>query len=1347
MKKILFFIIITLSAITAKSQIKISDLPTSVGNSDSVWASVVDGGITKKIRGYKFKGTIPAQFNPIAGTNISISGTYPNITFNATGGGNDSAYLSGFVVNDSTLRLYRDNGDSSDFVIVGTGGTAIDTTAAFVNNVTSINDSTIRVFIGATQTDLVITGGVGGAAISDHLIQTENFINYSIPFAPSSFTDSTLVSQLDGATTSYYFNKGLWLNGNYTGTIENSRLVAWNYGLIVNNKYTQKMIFKVGDSSSSLKIGIGVKSNQTSGNNINATAYLDVIIGDSANSYLHNTGYLNDQVKSGVLINNGDYIELQFNHFEDSLVVYYRNLSNNNSGTVVRKVDWSSSTSYGSLYGYPTIYFAKGNAQLINFNIEHEDYDVLVLGASVTAGARVDSIQYGYVNQLKKFTNAKIMNGARNAGYTRDYFNVKKELEIKNKTVILGATFSLGLYLGISDSVVKQEYIDFINQLRKGNNKIIHIDAAYRVSFLGPLGWAGIDAQNLWLDTTFAGIDSIVHLREALTYPGDYLDGAHPNRVGNTKMADKILKDIPYLFELLPVRKTTEILDSNYYKPLYQLDSTGEKVAGNWDQNLGQWRTSGTNIINKNTGSVLIGATTSAGVLTVESPSSSVPLSLKSTSSAGGVYMKVDNLGLGSGSASGVRFYNNGVLGTQIYQLASTNITGASDLLIQNIVRNIQLVSNFGRIQMNIGTAGGETSSKYNFTTTGIGIGANITPDASASIDINKTNQGILINRLTTAERDAIASPAVGLMIYNTTDSAFNFYRSSGWAAIGSAGSMVYPAAGIALSNGSGWDASITDNSSNWNTAYSQTRQWDGGATGLTAGTGRTSLGGTTIGQNIFTSTNPSAIRFPRANADNTFDWLSDTDFRTAIGAQPIDTTAAFVNNVTKINDSTIRVFKGAAQTDLLIRGNSTGGSGATPALDNLASVAINTSLLPATDNAIDLGSAAKQWRDVYITGELGKTGTRVARGWFADIESNNMPTVGGTSLSAIFQPLNSNLTTYAGITPSANVQTMLGSADNATIRSNIGAGVGNGTVTDIGVTTANGVSGSSSGGPTPNLTITLGEITPTSVNGNTFTTGSSTYTGSASATYTMPPTTSYMQPGIGSKRMKWHIGNGNGTGVSTVGWTITAVGTATTANVATTNRHTQSAGVEYLVTTPSTSAIAGFRETATQQFFGNSAGNGGFYFVCRFGPATGVATSTTRLFVGMGASASAPTDVEPSSLLNQCGVGWDAADANIQFMMNGGSGSATKTDLGIAVPTVDRTSLYELRMWVLPNSSVVNYIFSDLAEGGTVVSSSTSTDVPTTNTLLAAKGWMSVGGTSSVIGLACKYLYVESNY
>jgi len=42
-------------------------------------------------------------------------------------------------------------------------------------------------------------------------------------------------------------------------------------------------------------------------------------------------------------------------------------------------------------------------------------------------------------------------------------------------------------------------------------------------------------------------------------------------------------------------------------------------------------------------------------------------------------------------------------------------------------------------------------------------------------------------------------------------------------------------------------------------------------------------------------------------------------------------------------------------------------GSGATTALDNLASVAINASLLPGTSDAVALGSTTKQWSDLFI--------------------------------------------------------------------------------------------------------------------------------------------------------------------------------------------------------------------------------------------------------------------------------------------------------------------------------------------------------------------------------------------
>ena len=67
------------------------------------------------------------------------------------------------------------------------------------------------------------------------------------------------------------------------------------------------------------------------------------------------------------------------------------------------------------------------------------------------------------------------------------------------------------------------------------------------------------------------------------------------------------------------------------------------------------------------------------------------------------------------------------------------------------------------------------------------------------------------------------------------------------------------------------------------------TTKWNGGATGLTASTGRTSLGATTVGSNLFTLTNPGAIRFPRINANSTVSSLSAADFRTAIGVSDGD--------------------------------------------------------------------------------------------------------------------------------------------------------------------------------------------------------------------------------------------------------------------------------------------------------------------------------------------------------------------------------------------------------------------------------------------------------------------------
>jgi hypothetical protein len=64
-----------------------------------------------------------------------------------------------------------------------------------------------------------------------------------------------------------------------------------------------------------------------------------------------------------------------------------------------------------------------------------------------------------------------------------------------------------------------------------------------------------------------------------------------------------------------------------------------------------------------------------------------------------------------------------------------------------------------------------------------VGIGTT-TPAASAALDITSTTKGLLVPRLTQAQRDAIATPAVGLMIYCTncgSQGQPQFYGGSSW--------------------------------------------------------------------------------------------------------------------------------------------------------------------------------------------------------------------------------------------------------------------------------------------------------------------------------------------------------------------------------------------------------------------------------------------------------------------------------------------------------------------------------------------------------------------------------------
>lgn len=81
-----------------------------------------------------------------------------------------------------------------------------------------------------------------------------------------------------------------------------------------------------------------------------------------------------------------------------------------------------------------------------------------------------------------------------------------------------------------------------------------------------------------------------------------------------------------------------------------------------------------------------------------------------------------------------------------------------------------------------------------------LGLGATLTD--TAVINISSTTKGVLIPSMTTTQRDAISTPATGLIIYNTTSNRLNFYFSGSWRELVTNGVLTASRVVITDSNG-----------------------------------------------------------------------------------------------------------------------------------------------------------------------------------------------------------------------------------------------------------------------------------------------------------------------------------------------------------------------------------------------------------------------------------------------------------------------------------------------------------------------------------------------------------------
>ena len=55
-------------------------------------------------------------------------------------------------------------------------------------------------------------------------------------------------------------------------------------------------------------------------------------------------------------------------------------------------------------------------------------------------------------------------------------------------------------------------------------------------------------------------------------------------------------------------------------------------------------------------------------------------------------------------------------------------------------------------------------------------------PDTTAMLDVSSSTKGLLVPRMTAVQKNAIANPATGLLVYQTDgDEGFYYYSGAGW--------------------------------------------------------------------------------------------------------------------------------------------------------------------------------------------------------------------------------------------------------------------------------------------------------------------------------------------------------------------------------------------------------------------------------------------------------------------------------------------------------------------------------------------------------------------------------------
>jgi hypothetical protein len=174
------------------------------------------------------------------------------------------------------------------------------------------------------------------------------------------------------------------------------------------------------------------------------------------------------------------------------------------------------------------------------------------------------------------------------------------------------------------------------------------------------------------------------------------------------------------------------------------------------------------------------------------------------------------------------------------------------------------------------------------------------------------------------------------------------------------------------------------------------------------------------------------------------------------------------------------------------------------------------------------------------------------------------------------------------------------------------------------------------------------------------------------------------------------------------------------------------------LLVTSSATALAHWREGNTTNVIINKWSlYSGFNAKYEFGFAQG-AVATTLFYYGMThlTPTQVPTQVNPSSLLNNIGIGFDISDKNFNLFENNASGVAVKTDTGIPRPTSIRDNIYYVEINAEKNATKVTITLTRKNDGLSFTADLV-TKLP--SVYLSARSYHSAGTTPSSVGFGIR--------